>query len=83
MKRLFYFSTPNCGPCRAFYPVLLEYLADKNLELIKIDLSEENNFQYKEEFNLTSVPTVLLLDGIEEVGRVVGADLMKLKELIP
>jgi thioredoxin 1 len=62
-----------CGPCKAVAPVLDEIskeLAGK-LKVVKVDIdgSEETT----NAFGITSVPTLVIVKGGKEVGRILGA----------
>ncbi len=62
-----------CGPCKAVAPVLDEIsreLAGK-LKLVKVDI--DNSGEVTASFGITSVPTLVLVKGGKEVGRILGA----------
>lgn len=48
----------------------------------KIDVSETDNFHYKDKYQLTSVPTIVVLNEEDIIGKVVGVDFGKVKELV-
>ena len=61
-----------CGPCRALAPMLEEVaveLAGK-LKVAKVDIDE--NRQLAVQFNVGSIPTLILLKGGKEQARMVG-----------
>ena len=61
-----------CGPCRAVAPVLEEMaveLAGK-LKIVKVDIDE--NRQLAVQYNVGSIPTLLLFKGGTEQARMVG-----------
>lgn len=62
-----------CGPCKAVAPVLDEIgkeLAGK-LKVVKVDI--DNSGEVTASFGITSVPTLVLVKGGKEVGRILGA----------
>ena len=81
MKAL-YFSSPSCGPCKVFLPIAESYFAEKEIKLEKIDITDEANFHYKDDYGLKSVPTVVVLKDGEVFAQFSGADPKKLKEII-
>jgi thioredoxin 2 len=64
---------PWCGPCRMVSPAL-EQLASEmagQLKLVKVNTDE--NPQVSQRFNVSSIPTLLLLNGGEVVDQQIGA----------
>ena len=62
-----------CGPCKAVAPILDEIgkeLAGK-LKVVKVDI--DNSGEVTASFGITSVPTLVLVKGGKEVGRILGA----------
>ena len=79
--KILYFSTPTCGPCRSFYPICKDFFEGK-AEFEKIDLSLEENFHFKDEYSLKSVPTLVILDNRGAiVNTIIGSSPNKLKEI--
>ena len=72
-----------CGPCRMLAPVLEEVASDLEgkATIAKLDID-----QYQEiatEYQITSVPTIILFKDGKEAGRIVGLrDATQLKEFI-
>lgn len=61
-----------CGPCKMLGPVLEELsgeMAD-SVEFIKIDIDE--NMELAQEYNITTIPTLVFLKDGKEEGRTVG-----------
>jgi thioredoxin 1 len=66
-----YFTAPWCGPCRMLKP-RLEELENENLGLtvVRIDASIET--ELAAQFQIMTVPTLLLYAGHFQVGRIEG-----------
>jgi len=68
MKKLLYFSTPECGPCKVFKPVM-EQVANQ----VPVTFINANTSQMSSEYGILSVPTVLLMENGIEKSRFIGA----------
>lgn len=68
MKQLLYFSKPSCGPCQSFKPTIEKLKAEFPITIINTDTS----IQTAQQYNIRSVPTLLLIKNGVEVGRLVG-----------
>jgi thioredoxin 1 len=62
-----------CGPCRAIAPLLDEISEslDGKLKVAKVNV--DNNQQLASEFNVRSIPTLLIMKGGEVKEQMVGA----------
>jgi len=69
MKQVLYFSAPWCGPCRSFKPVMESLQSEMSIQFIDVDSSPQTAAQY----NVRSVPTVVVVQNGMEIGRAVGA----------
>ena len=69
MKQLLYFSAPWCGPCKALGPLMDELAETYPIKKINID----NQPEFAREYNITSIPTTILLVDGNEKERKVGA----------
>ena len=70
MKTMKYFSAAWCGPCKAFKPVMTEIKNEGYyVEFIDIDMLTDLAQQY----NVRSVPTVVIEQNGSEVNRLIGA----------
>jgi thioredoxin 1 len=69
MKTMKYFSASWCGPCKAFKPVMTEIKNEGHqIEFIDID----NLSDLAQQYNIKSVPTVVIEQAGREVDRFVG-----------
>ena len=69
MKRLLYFSTPWCGPCKSMKRFTESLLHQMPITFIDVDASPQTAAEY----SVRNVPTVILIDGNgREKGRLVG-----------
>ncbi|TMK41263.1 MAG: thioredoxin [Actinobacteria bacterium] len=66
------FWAPWCGPCRVVAPVL-EELADERQELKIVKLNVDENQQTAVNFDVLSIPTLILFRDGEAVKKVIGA----------
>ncbi len=62
-----------CAPCKAIAPMLEEVAKEQAgaLKVVKVDI--QANMATPRDFNVTSIPTLLVFKGGKEVGRKVGA----------
>jgi thioredoxin 1 len=70
MKTMKYFSATWCGPCKSFKPVMNEIASEgHSVQFIDVDKSPDLAQQY----NVRSVPTVVIEENGSEINRVMGA----------
>jgi len=69
MKQVLYFSSPWCGPCRTFKPLMESLQSEMSITFIDVDASP----QTAQTWNVRSVPTTLIIQNGIEKGRFVGA----------
>ena len=70
MKTVKYFSATWCGPCQTFKPIMKEIASEgHSVQFIDIDQQEDLAQQY----NVRSVPTIVIEQGGTEVNRLIGA----------
>lgn len=62
-----------CGPCRMVAPVLEEIAAEKAGQLTVAKLDVDANPATARDFQVVSIPTLILFKGGEPVKRIVGA----------
>jgi|TARA_Y100000034_G_C6671241_1_gene294687 thioredoxin 1 len=70
MKTLKYFSATWCGPCQTFKPVMNE-ISNEGYSVQFIDIDQSSTIA--EQYNVRSVPTVVIEDNGIEVDRFVGS----------
>jgi thioredoxin 1 len=66
------FWAPWCGPCRVVAPVLEEIAGEReDLRIVKLNVDE--NQQTAANFEVLSIPTLILFKGGQPVKKVIGA----------
>ena len=70
MKTVKYFTATWCGPCQRFKPIMQE-VANEGYSVQFIDIDSQKDTA--EQYNVRSVPTVVIEEGGVEVDRLVGA----------
>ena len=69
-----------CGPCRAQAPIVEQLASSTDIKVVKVDVDEEEMLSLQ--FNVTSIPTLILFDGGEIKAQFVGlTSLEELKEV--
>lgn len=66
------FWAPWCGPCRVVGPVLEEIAAERSdLKIVKLNV--DDNQQTAAQYQVLSIPTMILFKGGQAVKTVIGA----------
>lgn len=67
------FWAPWCGPCRTMAPIVEEFAAGyaETIKVVKINVDE--NLAAATNFEILSIPTLILFDGGRQAHRIVGA----------
>jgi thioredoxin 1 len=66
------FWAPWCGPCRVVAPVL-EEIASERQDLKIVKLNTDENPQISAQYQVLSIPTMILFKGGQPVKTVIGA----------
>jgi len=64
------FNAGWCGPCKAMKPMLDELAESAAYKIVSIDIDEED--ELAEEYDVSSIPCLVVFKGGEEVNRSVG-----------
>ena len=67
------FWAPWCGPCRMVAPVVEEIAKEKAGELKVVKLNTDENQQTSINYNVLSIPTLIVFRNGQEAKRVTGA----------
>jgi len=70
MKTVKYFSATWCGPCQTFKPIMNE-IASEGHSVQFIDIDQQGDLA--QQYNVRSVPTIVIEQGGTEVNRLIGA----------
>jgi len=62
-----------CGPCKMVAPVLEEIATEKSEQLVVAKIDVDANPATARDFQVVSIPTLILFKGGEVVKRIVGA----------
>ena len=70
MKTVKYFSATWCWPCQTFKPIMNE-IANEGHSVQFIDIDQQGDLA--QQYNVRSVPTVVIEQNGSEVNRLIGA----------
>jgi thioredoxin 1 len=62
MKRVLYFSTAWCGPCKTFKPVVQQVSQETGIPVTYIDADQDKETAQK--YSINSVPTIVIVDSV-------------------
>jgi len=68
-KRLLYFSAEWCTPCQTLSPTMDQVRRQIPVQKLNVDYTDPNVLQT---YNVRNIPTVILLDGDQELRRFTG-----------
>ena len=66
------FWAPWCGPCRVVHPIL-EEMANEREDIVIVSLNVDENQDTASNYDVLSIPTMILFKGGEVAQRIVGA----------
>jgi len=67
------FWAPWCGPCRVVHPILEELANERSGEVRIVSLNIDENQQTTAQYQVLSIPTLILFRDGAEAKRVIGA----------
>jgi thioredoxin 1 len=62
MKKVLYFSTAWCGPCKTFKPVVQQVSQETGIPVTYLDADQDQEMAKK--YNINSVPTIVIVDSV-------------------
>ena len=66
------FWAPWCGPCRMAEPVLEELSEEYKDKVTFVKVNVDDNQQISMKYGVMSIPTTIMVEGGEELGRQIG-----------
>ncbi len=69
MRKIIYFTASWCAPCKALSPIMDSLQGQINFDKIDVDTNTDLSVQY----GVRGVPSLVLVENGNEVGRLVGA----------
>jgi len=75
------FTATWCGPCKMIGPVF-EQLAKENEEMIFVKVDVDENEDVAAKYEVSAMPTFIVIKDKTKVDQMVGADKEKLKALV-
>ena len=69
MRKILYFTAAWCAPCKALSPIMDSLQGQINFDKIDVDTNTDLSAQY----GVRGVPSLVLVENGNEVGRLVGA----------
>ena len=69
MRKILYFTAAWCAPCKALSPIMDSLQGQINFDKIDVDTNTDLSTQY----GVRGVPSLVLVENGNEVGRLVGA----------
>jgi len=82
MKKIIHFTADWCAPCKKLKPIIEEFIANnQDVEYVLVDV--DIDFHRAEEYNVMSVPTLIIFKDKELINRHTGiADYQKIEQLV-
>ena len=60
MKKVLYFSTTWCGPCKTFKPIVQQVAQETGIPVKYLDADQDQEMAKK--YSINSVPTIVIVD---------------------
>lgn len=77
------FHAEWCGPCRMMAPIIEEFAKEMKGKISVAKVDVDSSQQVAQDYQVTSIPTMILIKNGKEVKRIVGLkDLQTLKSLV-
>jgi len=70
MKTLYYFTSPTCGPCKTFRPIVDNTVSELGIPIKYIDISRTMDMANK--YDIRSVPTCIIIKDNQVLNRHTG-----------
>lgn len=68
MKQILYFTATWCGPCKVLKPKIQAMQSQLPITILDVDTNTEAVGKY----SIRNVPTIIVTNGSNEIGRLVG-----------
>jgi thioredoxin 1 len=68
MKQILYFTATWCGPCKVLKPKIQAMQSQLPITILDVDTNSEAVGKY----SIRNVPTIIVTNGSNEIGRLVG-----------
>lgn len=68
MKQILYFTATWCGPCKMLKPKIQAMQSQLPITILDVDTNAEAVGKY----SIRNVPTIIVTNGSNEIGRLVG-----------
>ena len=65
MKKVLYFSTTWCGPCKTFKPVVQQVSQETGIPVTYLDADQDQEMAKK--YSINSVPTIVIVDAVGSI----------------
>ena len=76
------FSASWCNPCKIMKSFIKEIVEEfKELNVYEVEVDTDDKKELVEYYNISSVPTLVLLEDGNKIDEVIGSDLEKIKNL--
>ena len=80
-KSFLLFSASWCNPCKKIKPIIKEMVEDiKDLNIYEVDI--DKNKELVDYYNISSVPSFILIEDGKKTGEVLDSDIEKIRNLI-